>query len=60
MNALEKEKPGAGEQTGRKLITATAYHVVTFLAKTFERPFWFLEQWRGQLADRLDNEGGGK
>jgi len=34
-----------------------AYHLARFLAMTFERPYWVLEQWRGKLADRLSNEG---
>jgi len=33
-----------------------AYHAVTFFAKTFERPFWFFEQCRARLEDRLEKE----
>jgi hypothetical protein len=32
------------------------YHAVTFLAKTFEKPFWFWEQRRSQLQDRIANK----
>jgi len=34
-----------------------AYHVTALLAKVFEKPFWFFEQRRGQLMDRLANKG---
>ena len=38
--------------------TATAGGVSRrhFVAKLFEKPFWFFEQWRGRFADRIDNE----
>jgi hypothetical protein len=32
------------------------YHGVTYLAKAFERPFWFFEQHRARLMDRIANE----
>jgi hypothetical protein len=40
----------------RKLQLRATYHVAAFQAKLFERPFWFFEQWRGRLMDRIDNE----
>jgi hypothetical protein len=40
----------------RKLRLLGAYHLATFHAKLFERPFWFFEQRRGRLADRIDKE----
>jgi len=39
-----------------KLQLLGAYHAAVLLAKIFERPFWFFEQRRGKLADRIDNE----
>ena len=40
----------------RKLQLLGAYHLAAFHAKLFEKPFWFFEQRRGLLADRIDNE----
>ena len=40
----------------RKLRLGATYCVAAFQAKLFERPFWFFEQWRGRLMDRIDNE----
>ena len=59
MNALappEKKAPGAGEQTGRKLIARTEYAALSLLANIFGAVFWFVEQRRWRVADRLDNE----
>lgn len=55
MSALPKEKRGllAALETFQLRL---AYHVAAFLAKVFEKPFWFFEQRRGQLMDRLDNK----
>jgi hypothetical protein len=39
-----------------KLRLRTAYRIAAFLATAFGRPFWFWEQWRGRLMDRIDNE----
>ena len=33
----------------------TAYLIATLLANTLSWPFWFAEQWRGRLLDRIDN-----
>jgi hypothetical protein len=55
-HAPPKRAPGAGEQTGRKLTTTASYHAVAFLAIMFGAPFWFFEQRRGRLQDRIDNE----
>ncbi len=32
------------------------YHLHAAGAKLFERPFWFFEQRRSSLRDRIDNE----
>jgi len=32
------------------------YRIAAFLASTFGAPFWFFEQWRGRVADRIDND----
>jgi hypothetical protein len=39
-----------------KLQLQAAYRIAALLANTFGWPFWFFEQWRGRLADRIDNE----
>ena len=51
-----RKAPGAGEQTGHKLITTARYAAIAFLANIFGAPFWFFEQRCGQLADRINNE----
>jgi hypothetical protein len=33
------------------------YYVAVFFALLFEQPFWFWEQKRTRLLDRIDNEG---
>ena len=40
-----------------KLRLRLAYSVAAFLATTFGWPFWFWEQRRGRLADRIEKEG---
>ncbi len=56
MNAPpQREAPSAGKQTGRKRLIAE-YHVLAFFAKMFGEPFWFWEQKRTRLMDRIDNE----
>ena len=58
MNApLGGKPPGAGELNERKVIAAAHYAVLAILAKIFGAPFWFFEQWRGRVADRIDSEG---
>ena len=39
-----------------KLRLQIVYRVAELLTNTFGGPFWFFEQWRGRLADRIDNE----
>ena len=39
-----------------KLRLQLAYRIAALLATTSGWPFWAAEQWRGKLADRIDNE----
>jgi hypothetical protein len=41
----------------RKLQLLAAYHLATFYATVFGKPFWIAEQWRARLWDQLQNEG---
>ena len=50
-----KKAPGAGKLTGRKLIAALEYCALALLASLFGGVFWFVEQHRSRLADRLEN-----
>jgi hypothetical protein len=52
-----KEKPLLGGAGLSKLKVRAAYHAFNFLANLFARPFWFWEQRRSRLADRIANEG---
>jgi hypothetical protein len=57
MNAPSKKARGElASKTARKPITWARYAVLTILANLFGMPFWYFEQRRGRLADRLDNE----
>jgi hypothetical protein len=44
----------------QKLRLRTAYQLIALLAKLFEKPFWFFEQRRGRLQDRIDYKGSGR
>ena len=33
-----------------------AYYVAAAVAIILGTPFWFAEQWRGKLADEIDNQ----
>jgi hypothetical protein len=56
MNAPAKKAPGAGKQAGRELIAVIEYRVLTVIANVFGAIFWFAEQRRWLLADRIENE----
>ena len=58
IHAPPKRSAPGREITGAatKLLLVGAYHATAFLANTLSTPFWFFEQWRGRLADRLENE----
>ena len=51
-----KQKRRHGRAALRKLRLLGEYHVAAIHAKLLERPYWFFEQWRGRIADRIDNE----
>jgi hypothetical protein len=55
MSPPKKARGELASKAARKQTTRAGYHVVTFLANLFASPFWLFEQWRGRLADRLDN-----
>jgi hypothetical protein len=53
----QRKAPGElGSKTGRKLITEAEYHALALLTTLFRSPFWFFEQRRARLADRVENE----
>ena len=52
----KKARGKLASKTARKPITWAHYVVLTVLANLFGAPFWFFEQCRWRLADRLDNE----
>ena len=55
MNGSPKKAPGElASKAERKLITKAAYHAL--LTKVFEMAFWFFEQRRARLLNRVDNE----
>jgi hypothetical protein len=57
MNSPRKKAPGQlGSKTGRKLIAVIQYCSLTFIANVFGAVFWFAEQRRWLLADRIENE----
>jgi hypothetical protein len=58
MNALAppKQKRAPAKSALQKLRLLAEYRIAAFLATTFSLPFWLSEQWRGRLADRIDNE----
>jgi hypothetical protein len=55
--APPKQKRAQAKSALPKLRLLAAYRVAAVLATTFGWPFWLSEQWRGRLADQLDNEG---
>ena len=56
MHAPKKKKRGRAKTALQSFKLPLEYHALCFLAKIFEKPFWFFEQWRGRLLDRIDNE----
>jgi hypothetical protein len=57
MNAPPGNEKGALQHAPiPKLRLRVAYGIAAILATTFGWPFWFWEQRRGRLADRIDNE----
>jgi hypothetical protein len=58
MNALgpPKQKRAPEKSALRILGLRGAYHVASVIARVLGTPFWFAEQWRGKLADKIDND----
>jgi hypothetical protein len=56
MSAPPKEKRGPAKTALRSSKLPLKYHALCFLAKLFEKPFWFFEQRRSWVVDRIDNE----
>ena len=56
MNGPKRSAPGREIAGAAKLRLMAAYLIAKFLANTLGWPFWFAEQWRGKLADKIDND----
>jgi hypothetical protein len=52
-----KKKRARAKSALRKLRLLTEYHIAAAHAKLFAEPFWWSEQWRSRILDRLHNEG---
>jgi hypothetical protein len=57
MKSPLKQKRAPAKSALRKLRLRIAYRIAAVHAKMFEAPYWFFERWRGQVADRIENEG---
>ena len=57
---LKQARCMPASNTGRELIAAAHYVELTLLANDFGSVFWFFEQRRCQMADRIENEIGHK
>ncbi len=58
MNGPPEKAPGElGSKAGRKWITAAQYAAFALLTNVFGPVFWFFEQRRSRVADRIANEG---
>jgi hypothetical protein len=53
--APPKQKRAPAKSALRNAELLAAYHTAQFLAKLIGAPFWFVEQWRTHLQDRIDN-----
>jgi hypothetical protein len=51
-----KAKRAPAKSALQKLQLLAAYRTAAILTTSFGWPFWISEQWRGRLADRIDNE----
>jgi hypothetical protein len=56
MMTRQKKRPALASKPGVKLITAIRYAALAILANIFAAPFWFFEQPRSRLADRIARE----
>jgi hypothetical protein len=55
MTRPTKEKPRLGGAGLRKLTTRARYHALHLLQAPFGAAFWFIEQRKANLQDRLAN-----
>ena len=60
MKSPPKQKRAPAKSALQRLQLKTAYHLAAFYTEIFGWPFWFFEQWRGKLADRIDNNRSGR
>jgi hypothetical protein len=60
MNGPPKKKRGLCGTAPRTFKLRLGYLAAAFLANLFSEPFWFWEQKRAQLLDRIDNERSGQ
>jgi len=58
MNWPPKKKHAPAKSALRKLRLQAVYRLAGLLANTCGAPFWFFEQKRGTLQDRIENEKG--
>jgi hypothetical protein len=58
MKSPPKKKPGElASKTGRKLLTDSAkYHALDLLQAPSRFVFWRIEQVKGRIQDRIENE----
>lgn len=56
MSASPKEKRGLYGTALRTVGWQIIYHALTLFTTPLGRSFWFFEQKRGLLADRIENE----
>ncbi len=56
MSASVEEKRAPAKRALCIVRLLAVYHLHAAGAKLFERPFWFFEQRRSSLRDRIDNE----
>jgi hypothetical protein len=57
MSLRKRKRPALASIPGVKLIAAAYYLALTTAANVFGAVFWFFEQRRCRIADRIDNEG---
>jgi hypothetical protein len=55
-----KQKRARAKSALRKLQVVGAYHATEILANAVGAVFWFVEQRRWRLADRVENESDGQ
>ena len=55
-HAPPKQKRAPAKSALRILGLRGVYHVAAVAARVLGTPFWFAEQWRGKLADKIDND----